>query len=468
MLFNSWIYWGFFSIVLVGYFSIPEKFSKIFLIFASFVFYGSWNFSFTLLLAAYIVFNYLSALLIHHNKNKFGSIILILSIACNFIPIIIFKYFVFFVGNLQIIVDVPEKFSALNLILPVAISFYTFEAISYNVDVSRGLVAPRRNFAEFALFMAFFPRLIAGPIIRPAQFFPQVASRRAPSGEDIRWGMVQIIKGLIKKTIFADHFALIADAYFSAQTGQPSMAGAWIGALAFAFQIYFDFSGYTDIARGCARLLGFDLPINFDRPYLARNIGAFWKYWHISLATWLRDYLYIPLGGNRGGVARTAINLMITMVLGGLWHGASWNFVLWGFYHGLLLCLYHLWAHLRRNAPPPGFRGVCLGVAITFIFVTIGWVPFRAPDFATSIRVLGEMFGGAPGWPNAPPSFWVLTGIIVIWNLLDRGRAIQNRLVAGTGIWDSVRFAGALALALFAMMMFAVTDLTVPFIYFQF
>lgn len=467
MSFNSWIYWAFFAIVLAGYFYIPARFSKVFLIAASFIFYGSWNISFTLLLAGYIVFNYGMGLAIAGHTGRAGGRFLAMAVTVNLIPLAIFKYYLFFVGSLSHLLEIPDRFTALHIVLPVAISFYTFEAISYNVDIRRGLITPRRNFGEFGLFMAFFPRLIAGPIIRPAHFFPQVATRRVPSGEDIRWGVVQIVKGLIKKTIFADNFAIIADAYF-AGSGSASMTGAWIGAVAFAFQIYFDFSGYTDMARGCARLLGFDLPTNFDRPYLARNIIEFWRCWHISLSTWLRDYLYIPLGGNRGSVVRTASNLMITMVLGGLWHGASWNFVLWGFYHGLLLCLFRAWLHLRRHAAPPGVLSGCVGVVITFVLVTIGWVPFRAPDFATSMRVLGDMFGGELIWPTVSPVFWSLTAIVLVWNLIDRQRVIQNHLIAGTSTFASIKFAVAFALSMFVLMMFAVTDLTVPFIYFQF
>ena len=222
----------------------------------------------------------------------------------------------------------------LDVVLPVAISFYTFEAIAYNVDVHRGDVKARASLLDFALFLSFFPHLLAGPIIRPAHFFPQVAGRPVPNGEDISWAALQIFKGLIKKNVFADNFAAIANPYFNGGSGHAGAWTAWIATFAFSMQIYFDFSGYTDIARGCARLLGYEFPPNFERPYLAKDITQFWRRWHISLSTWLRDYLYIPLGGNRNGAVRAYVNVMITMALGGLWHGANWNFVAWGVYHG--------------------------------------------------------------------------------------------------------------------------------------
>lgn len=468
MLFNSWLFWGYFALVLLLYFGLPERFSKYVLLVACFVFYGAWNVNFVFLLGGYILFNYGSGLAIGRAQGRRATLLLCLAVAANIATLGFFKYYMFFVSNLGHLFAIPEEFRLIRIVLPVAISFYTFEAIAYNMDVWRRVVAPRRNLLDFSLFMSFFPRLIAGPIIRPAQFLPQLAARRAPSTEDIRWGVFQILKGLIKKTVFADQFAIMADAYYNTQIGQGLMVAAWVGAFAFAMQIYFDFSGYTDIARGCARLLGFDLPRNFDRPYLASDIADFWRRWHISLSSWLRDYLYIPLGGSRRGPARTLLNLLLTMALGGLWHGASWNFLLWGIYHGLLLCLHRGWRAIRGEGRPATRLGGVAGVALTFLVVLLGWVPFRAPDFASTTLALSEMFTGSLVGANVPFGLRSLTGLALLWCWLDRGERLQSWLMASAG-WSSVlRISGAVALALLVIEMFAVTDLTVPFVYFQF
>ncbi len=289
-----------------------------------------------------------------------------------------------------------------------------------------------------------------------------------PSRGQIGWGMVQIMKGLIKKTVFADNFAIVANSYFNGQ-GHGDMGAAWVATLAFSMQIYFDFSGYTDIARGCARLLGYEFPTNFERPYLARSIAEFWHQWHISLSTWLRDYLYIPLGGSRSGSGRTYVNLIITMGLGGLWHGASWNFVIWGLYHGVLLAVHRAWSQWRGPAVRPvNPVGSASGVALTFILVTLGWVTFRAPDFAVTWKVLTDLFAGSIQRVEAPMTFYVLLAISVIWLAIDRRRRLQIWMSEGAGILGTLKVSGAMALALLVLELFSRTDIAVPFIYFQF
>nr|WP_294545558.1 MBOAT family O-acyltransferase [uncultured Rhodopila sp.] len=389
--------------------------------------------------------------------------------AVNLAALGFFKYAGFIAGNAARALHVPGNDFFNHIALPIGISFYTFEAISYNVDVYRRTIEARTKLFDFALFISFFPHLVAGPIIRPAHFFPQLAGRTIPSAEDMTWGATQIIKGLIKKTVYADNFAVIANAYFNGPIGHAGMGAAWVGTVAFSMQIYFDFAGYTDIARGCARLLGYSFPPNFERPYLAADIAEFWRRWHISLSTWLRDYLYIPLGGNRRGAARTYVNLLITMGLGGLWHGASWNFLVWGVYHGLLLAGHRLW----RQSPAAGVlergAGRALGVAATFLMVTLGWVTFRAPDFTTTIQVLGELFDGSMTGPGAAPvSFWVLLGTSAAWTALDRDRRLQTWLANGSGVSGALRASTALASAFVVLELFSRTDVSIPFIYFQF
>jgi alginate O-acetyltransferase complex protein AlgI len=474
VLFNSFPFWVFFAAVMLACHTLPPRASRAMLVVASFAFYGLFDAWLMLLLAGCTVFNYFSGLAIGHapERGARAKYLLAGAVAANLVLLGFFKYFGFFTANLSVLTSLPAAVTALHVVLPVAISFYTFEAISYNVDVFRGDLPPRRSLVDFALFISFFPHLVAGPIIRPAHFFPQLAQRRFPSGEDLRWGLVQVIKGLIKKTVFADGFAAIADGYFNGGVGHSGMVAAWVGTLAFSFQIYFDFSGYTDIARGCARLLGFEFPPNFERPYLAADIADFWRRWHISLSTWLRDYLYIPLGGNRQGQARTYVNLLLTMGLGGLWHGASWNFLVWGLYHGVLLCGHRLWRQWRGPARDLGPGGNALGRAIataaTFLCVTLGWVTFRAPDFATTWKVLGELFGGAAGNAVLPESFVALGLAACLWVALDGGRRLQTWLSTATGLPGLVKMSWALALALLVLEMFSRTDITVPFIYFQF
>jgi alginate O-acetyltransferase complex protein AlgI len=415
-----------------------------------------------------VVVNYVSGRLVGQSRGALARLYLGLAVTINLGILGFFKYYQFLEQSLAKIVDMPAALQ-FGVTLPVAISFYTFEAIAYNVDVYRGDVKPRENLVDFALFLSFFPHLVAGPIIRPAHFFPQLVGRPAPGPEAIRWGALQILKGLLKKSVFADNFALIANPYFNSGIGHANAVSAWVATLAFAMQIYFDFSGYTDIARGCARLLGYEFPSNFERPYLAADIAEFWRRWHISLSTWLRDYLYLPLGGNRKGQIRTYLNLMATMALGGLWHGANWNFVIWGVYHGLLLVGHRLWRSRRRNPSPAGRAGRAGSVALTFLAVTLGWVTFRTTNFSQSAAVYAELFGGGLGGPLAPPAgFFALIIATLLWTAADRGRRLQNWLALGQGPFGFVRGALAMAVCLLMIELFAPTGVTLPFIYFRF
>lgn len=474
MLFNSLAFWVFFAVVVVLTYAVPARWSKAVLVVASFIFYGLFNPALMALLAACTVFNHGTGLAIGRAGPRGAKAWLAVAVVADLGLLAFFKYTGLLAATVTNLLHLPPSDLAARIVLPVAISFYTFEAISYNVDVYRRALAPRRNLVDFALFISFFPHLVAGPIIRPAHFFPQLDRRPVPSGEAVAWGVVQIVKGLIKKTVFADSFAVIANGYFDAQAGghvgQGGAVAAWVGVLAFSMQIYFDFSGYTDIARGCARLLGYDFPPNFERPYLARDIAAFWRRWHISLSTWLRDYLYIPLGGSRGGSVRTYVNLLATMALGGLWHGASWNFLLWGVYHGVLLGLHRAWSGWRGVRAGPGTAvGDAASVGLTFLLVTVGWVTFRVVDFGTTLLVLRDLVTIPPAWSwDVPREMTVLMVVMVLWLLLDRGRRLQRWLSTGTGVGGTIKVSTALAVSLLVLELFSRTDIAVPFIYFQF
>ncbi|MFA5199546.1 MAG: MBOAT family O-acyltransferase [Candidatus Omnitrophota bacterium] len=386
MLFNSLTFAIFFMIVLVIYNALSPYFklqNKILLV-ASFIFYGWWNWKLLFLLSFSIAFDYFMAKAIYsEKKQKKRELVLFLSIAVNLVVLGFFKYFNFFAQNLVFLLDslgLHLNFSALNIILPIGISFYTFQSMSYVIDVYRGGLKPADSIFEYALFVSFFPQLVAGPILRARSMLPQFQGPRKATGKDYNLGFWLIIWGLFKKIVIADNCALIVDRVFK----QGALIGGGdllISTVLFAFQIYCDFSGYSDMAIGLARTLGFHIDINFNLPYFSKGVKEFWQRWHISLSTWLRDYLYIPLGGNRGGSLETHKNLMFTMLLGGLWHGASWTFVIWGAFHGLLLSLERFFQNRIKLWVP-------LSLIFTFCAVNFGWLIFRAESFGH----LKEMF----------------------------------------------------------------------------
>jgi alginate O-acetyltransferase complex protein AlgI len=352
-------------------------------------------------------------------------------------------------------------------IVPIGISFHTFQSISYLVDVYRRKMEPTRNPFDYALFLAFFPQLLAGPIVRAELFFAELFAWRRPSAPDVTYGLARVSFGLLKKTAIADQFAAVSDAYFGSLAAHPGALAAWSATFAFAMQIYFDFSGYSDIAIGCARLFGFVFPENFRQPYLAASFGEFWHRWHITLSTWLRDYLYIPLGGSRHGLLATLRNLMLTMLLGGLWHGAQWTFVAWGGYQGVMLCLERIAGISQTRDAADGLITRGLKIIVTFALVCLGWVLFRAQNFAVAGGVYRSLFEGGAGpsmlggWP-----LLLAAGIVAFAG----ARIAYDRYGKG---WQWPQLAplaqaGILAATLFALAIFAHPGAGAPFIYFKF
>jgi len=470
MLFDSLPYWCFFAAVLLLVGTLRPVAGKWLLVVASYVFYAFWDVRFVFLLGASTLANWAFGLWIDRSENASRKRALVCAIAFNLVTLGFFKYFNFFADTLAALLQLDPQGMALRIVLPVGISFFTFEGIAYAVDVYRRDLAARRSLLDFGLFISFFPHLIAGPIIRPVNFFPQTGRTLILSDEDARWGLREILKGLFKKIALSNFYAPIADAYFHAGQWNGASVPAWVGVLAFSMQIYFDFSGYTDIARGCARLLGFQFPSNFERPYLSADISDFWRRWHISLSSWLRDYLYIPLGGNRHGEARTHLNLLIVMGLGGLWHGASWNFAVWGLYHGTLLIAHRGW---RRFVATAGIGGWVdhrfvqpVWIALTFVLVTLGWVPFRAPDFATTWSTLHAL-AVRPDLQlvAAHPAIVAIPLLSLALCLIDRDRRVQNWLVTKAGFATAATVG---TLAIFALELFGQIDAKIPFVYFQF
>ena len=470
MLFDTFQYWIFFAAVLLVLGALRPTAGKWLLVVASYVFYACWDWRFVFLLGASTLANWAFGLWIDRSPADTRKRALIAAVAFNLVTLGFFKYFNFFADTLAGLLHLDAQALALRIVLPVGISFFTFEGIAYAVDVYRRDLPARHSALDFALFISFFPHLIAGPIIRPLNFFPQTGTVLALSPEDARWGVREILKGLFKKLALSNFFAPLADAYFHNTPYHGLGVPAWIGVFAFSMQIYFDFSGYTDIARGCARLLGFRFPSNFERPYLSASIGEFWHRWHISLSSWLRDYLYIPLGGNRRGEARTCANLIIVMGLGGLWHGASWNFAAWGLYHGALLIGHRYW---RRTLVRAGLDRVADRAALqplwqccTFLLVTIGWIPFRAADFAATWQTLGALLEVPDNAVLAAyPAIIGIPLAALAFCVIDRDRRLQDWLVGRARFGVAV---GATVVAVLALEICARVDAQIPFIYFQF
>jgi D-alanyl-lipoteichoic acid acyltransferase DltB (MBOAT superfamily) len=397
MLFNSLEFVVFFLIVYASYLVLDHRRQNHLLLTASYVFYGAWDWRFLTLLWATTFVDYVVGLLLGRpGSERIRKLILTVSIIANLGVLGTFKYFNFFADSfteLAALFGLTLSPITLKIILPVGVSFYTFQSMSYTIDVYRRRLAPCKKLADFALYVAFFPQLVAGPIERVTRLLPQILQPRAVTRDKIGTGLCLILLGFFKKVVVADSLAPTVDAIFSEQDGFTGPE-VLVGTLFFAFQIYCDFSGYTDIARGLSRLLGFELMVNFKQPYFARSPSDFWRRWHISLSSWLRDYLYVPLGGNKHGRWLTYRNLMLTMLLGGLWHGAAWNFVLWGAYHGALLVGYRAFDE-RINAAGPQARNGGLrfdghavaATIIMFAFTLYGWLLFRA----TSLHQIAAM-----------------------------------------------------------------------------
>jgi alginate O-acetyltransferase complex protein AlgI len=392
MLFNSYVFiFGFLPVTLLLFFAVGQiswhKWAKLWLTVASLFFYGYWNVAYLPLLLISIAFNYYLGKTIEEvePKSKLAQALLLLGISTNLGLIVYYKYAGFFVASTNGLFGLNFVIPA--VILPLGISFYTFTQIAYLVDSYKG-ETKEYDFLTYALFISFFPQLIAGPLLLHNELIPQLqsANRFALIPENLVRGLTWFCLGLAKKLLIADAVSVLVAPVFD-HASQVSLLEAWLGALSYTLQLYFDFSGYSDMAIGLALMMNIQLPINFDSPYKATSIIDFWRRWHITLSRFLRDYLYIPLGGNRHGEFRRYLNLFITMLLGGLWHGAGWTFVVWGGLHGGFLVINHGWRRLGIKIP------VILAWLITFVAVVIGWVFFRANNLQDAVDVLQAMFG---------------------------------------------------------------------------
>ncbi|WP_373354017.1 MBOAT family protein [Pseudoroseicyclus sp. CXY001] len=476
MLFTDLTFWAFFAVVGALYVALPHRAQNRMLLIASYVFYGAWDWRFLGLILFSTLVDYLVGLRLGaeerpaHRKRLLG-----VSLACNLGLLAVFKYLGFFAESFEALAGLfgyAPGWVTLQIVLPVGISFYTFQTLSYTIDVYRRDLRPTRDFLDFALFVAFFPQLVAGPIERARTLLPNIELPRQLSWEALRRGTVLCLLGLIKKVVIADGIAPSVDAIYASP--DPARIDILFATWLFAIQIYCDFSGYTDIARGVAKILGFELMRNFAQPYFAADPQEFWRRWHISLSSWLRDYLYIPLGGSRGGRWRTYRNLMLTMLLGGLWHGAAWNFVLWGAWQGGLLAVHRAFAGRhgrvgegeRRGALAWGWRLV--KIAAFFQLVAYGWLLFRAGSFAQIAEFTGRLAGAipapGPGAMPAPPLAVLLgMGFLLLW---DGWIELSGdmRFYARWPVW----LRAALYAGMVYLFAFGATTATSAFIYFQF
>ncbi len=506
MLFNSYQFiFLYLPIVFFGFFwiaRISNRMAALWLVVASIFFYGYWNPKFVSLLLASIAFNYGAGYWVDQARLAGKSKpLLVGAIIANLLLLGVFKYANFFISMVNI---ANTQIGLLDIVLPLGISFFTFTQIAFLVDTHRG-VAREYNFIHYLLFVTWFPHLIAGPILHHKQMMPQfdLPETYRPNIESIAVGLTMFSLGIFKKVVLADQFSLYANPVFDAVAdgGTPMLFEAWIGALAYTLELYFDFSGYSDMAIGLSRLFNIKLPLNFNSPYKAASIIDFWRRWHMTLSTFLRDYLYITLGGNRKGSLRRYINLIATMLIGGLWHGAGWNFVLWGGLHGIYLVINLGWQKLASGFNSTGGRlSHMISVLLTFTCVVVSWVPFRSANFEVTKAMLSGMVGLSG--VSIPQSFiflknihstfvldgiapltglwfkdvmlWLISGFLIIWVLPNTQQWMVNFSPAWNGVtslsrlaWNPSRLKAVMVGTLLGFSILCLNRVS-EFLYFQF
>lgn len=493
MLFTEFRFLIFFLIVFSICWGLPKNSQrKVWLLLCSYIFYGAWDWRFMSLIFASTVIDYIVGLMLGQDLPKRQrKAWLLVSLVANLGFLGFFKYYNFFIDSAASFLGflgLSASFKTLDVILPVGISFYTFQTLSYSLDIYWGKLKANKNFLDFALYVSFFPQLVAGPIVRASDFLVQLKESRRFDRVDVRGYLMLFLVGFIKKACISDNLAPTVDRYFNNPDAYTAVS-SWLGVLSYTTQIYCDFSGYSDMAIACAGLLGYQLCLNFNFPYFASNISQFWRRWNISLSNWLRDYLYIPLGGNRQNAILTYRNLMATMLLGGLWHGAAWNFVLWGGLHGFALAVHRLWSQgvsqwaisyfhrtgdkPKKHSTPTGDRelsphfwniGKLVGCLLTFYWVCITWIFFRATDLASALAVVRSfVFFDSPGTRDlGVGALWIFIPLALVHWVAYRGGLSHwwRRIPA----WS---FAGIYGVVVALVVPFVPLGYT-PFIYFQF
>ncbi len=466
MVFSSTIFLCvYLPLVLLGYYICPKKGRNLFLLIVSLVFYAWGEPKYVFLMMFSIVINYAFGLLMdkHRGDPKRLKLMLVLSVIIDLGLLSVFKYTDFIITNVNSIFS--TGFDLLNIALPIGISFYTFQAMSYTIDVYRDDVRVQRNLIDFGMYITMFPQLIAGPIVRYSDVQDQLAERRVTT-DDFSAGIMRFVVGLGKKVLLANQMGAVWSGIY-ALGGDVSALMAWTGAAAYTFQIYFDFSGYSDMAIGLGRMFGFKFPENFRYPYESVSITDFWRRWHITLSTWFKEYLYIPLGGNRRGLARQALNLLIVWTLTGFWHGAGWNFVMWGLYYFLILFIEKLFLLKALDKLPKILRHV-----YALLLIVIGWVIFASDDVSVLLPYLGSMFG-ANGALGGMDVYTLATKAVLIVICCIASTELPKKLfLSCTGAMNEKAafvLKSVLTLALLALsMVFLIGDSYNPFLYFRF
>ncbi|MBP2242347.1 alginate O-acetyltransferase complex protein AlgI [Cytobacillus eiseniae] len=473
MVFSSSLFlFLFLPIVLLIYYLLKLEYRNIFLLVVSLLFYAWGEPKFVIVIIASIIINYVFGIIVHLcSENKVSCLIrrtiLIVGIISNCGLLFYFKYYDFFLSSINSITGL--NLTLANVILPIGISFFTFQGLSYVIDVYQGKIKVQKNLYKLALYMAFFPQLIAGPIVRYVDIHTQI-DERVSTIDGFASGIRRFVIGLGKKVIIANTLGAVADSIFGLPAEQNSMAIAWVGAICYTFQIYFDFSGYSDMAIGLARMFGFNFKENFDYPYISKTVTEFWRRWHISLSRWFRDYLYIPLGGNRRG--NVYVNLLIVFIVTGLWHGAAWNFIIWGLWHGLFLILERVLKLKKVRIRVPKI----IIWSYTSLVVIIGWVLFRSPDLTYARDYIGIMFGlndpynvGFTVWYYLNPMIVTMLVIACICSI-----PIIKYIKGNVGSYEehsgfSLFLQNAYVLIILIIsIMFMATSTYNPFIYFRF
>ena len=471
MLFNSYTFILFLAVVLaLHYAPFSWRQKKINLLIASYIFYAAWNPVFILLLLGSTIIDWIAARRLYEAKTRIAKVHwLLVSLVFNLGMLGFFKYGNFLLENFVLLmgsIGIDWQVARADIILPLGISFYTFQTLSYTIDIYRGKSRPWNSFNDYALYVTFFPQLVAGPIVRANTFLPQCRKQTIPTSDQFAWGISLLVIGLFQKIVLADSlFAPVVEQAFDPDAAQIAAQTYWLGVFAFSGQIFCDFAGYSSAAIGMAICLGFVLPDNFRAPYAAAGFSDFWRRWHISLSTWLRDYLYIPLGGSRKGRLRTAGSLTLTMFLGGLWHGASWNFAIWGLLHGCYLVIEHgLLNTLPAQLHNRFFR--LTGALFTFVVVSVTWVFFRATDLHHSVEILSGMFASPLTTSNLPTGQYAMVigtlAALIGMHWVLRDRSLEELAEKVSWLLKAILLSGMLILILTA------SGKDRAFIYFQF
>ena len=473
MVFNSLAFLIFIALFFPIYYLLKGNARLWFILISSYVFYGWWDYRFLALIGFSTCMDFYLSFLIQRQtdpvKRKHA---LLASIVVNLTVLGFFKYFNFFVDSAVTLLGYfgyADNYNVLNIILPIGISFYTFQSMSYTIDVYRRVIEPEPSFLRFAAFIAFFPQLVAGPIVRAATFLPQMRKDHKFEWTNFQIGLAQVLVGFGKKIVIADSLAPFVDAIFASPEGYSSLV-LIIGVVFYSFQIYCDFSGYSDIAIGLAKMLGFEFPMNFNLPYFSRSFSEFWERWHISLSSWLRDYLYIPLGGNRNGKFQTYRNLMLTMLLGGLWHGANYTFIIWGFLHGFFLIVQRLITNIKKRLGIEfhGAINTFVSIVLVYSLTCLTWIYFRSPDLETAHTVIrGILSFDNLSFADLPYKFEIVKGAFLLMILLVF-EILSTRVDLGAMTLRSPAFRVVSFAAILWLIALMGSFIDSQFIYFQF